>query len=92
MNRFTDSYGSRASSEGDDPDVRPGNRWDLFVDYMREHGWDKDAPAHVEVDLQGRARLSEGNHRVGVAIELGRAVVPVEFHYVGRVSWSKHRF
>lgn len=69
-----------------------GSRWDYLVEYMREHGWRKDDPGHIDIDLLGNAKLGEGNHRVNVALEIGLDQVPMQFHYVERVTWSKGKF
>jgi len=50
--------------------------------YIREN-WDevKKEPVYVEVDPFGVAWVSEGNHRIMVARELGEASLPVEVRY-----------
>lgn len=73
-----------------DPDFMyvPGSRWDYLVKWMKRHGWPNDSAhaAHLDVDREGVALLTEGNHRVAVALEVG---LPVAFHFVDRVRTSR---
>ncbi len=52
------------------------------LDYIRKN-WDKVSkePPYIEVDPFGKAWVSEGNHRIMVAKELGLKTLPVEIRY-----------
>jgi hypothetical protein len=52
------------------------------LDYIRQH-WDEVSkqPPYIEVAHNGEAWVSEGNHRIMVALEKGLETMPVEIRY-----------
>lgn len=68
---------------------RSPEEWDQLVEWMQEHGWPEDHPAHVMVDKDGTARLGEGNHRLAIALDMPSIEhVPVWFHFnMGAGRW-----
>ena len=61
-------------------------KWDAFVVYMKDHGWDPKEPLHFYCGKNGYGKVGEGNHRLAVARMLGLTKVPVSFHF-----WQKVR-
>lgn len=62
---------------GEQANVRPES-----LDYIRKN-WDEVSknPPYIEVDPFGKAWVSEGNHRIMVAKEMGLKAIPVEIRY-----------
>ena len=48
---------------------------------MREHGFLPEYPVEFTIRDDKKLRLHQGHHRVGVALELGIASVPVRFRF-----------
>lgn len=61
---------------------RQGEEWETFKADIEEHGIQD--PIFITVEPDGTARISEGNHRLDAAIELGLEDVPVEVRYFGK--------
>ena len=62
--------------------LRGPEKWDALREGLRRDGWDPDDPLHVEVGRSGGAKVGEGNHRLGLALDLGLTRVPVSFHFL----------
>ncbi len=60
---------------------RLGDRWEEFKKDVAEKGIEN--PIFIIVDHNGSAKISEGNHRIDAAVELGMKEVPVEVRYKG---------
>jgi hypothetical protein len=65
--------------------------WDALKQSIKQNGWDPENPVHLVVGKNGNAKIGEGNHRLGAALELedeGVDVgdVPVWIHFNTRVS------
>jgi len=57
-------------------------RWEGFKKDIEEHGIEE--PILVIKDADGTVAISEGNHRLDAALELGLDRVPVDFRYFGK--------
>lgn len=66
---------------------RSPDDWDELFKSMQAVGWDKNNPAIVTVGKNGTAKVSEGNHRLAIAMQLG-VVVPVRFEFWQTVDKS----
>lgn len=77
LNLPTYLLGTLKGERGEQGNVRGDS-----LEYIRNN-WDlvKREPVYVEVDPFGRAWVSEGNHRIMVARELGERTLPVEVRY-----------
>ena len=63
-------------------------RWKGFKKDIEEHGIEE--PILVIKDADGSIAISEGNHRLDAAIELGLDRIPVDFRYFGKSETLGH--
>jgi len=63
---------------------REGAEWDEFKADISERGMTD--PIFVTVEPNQLPRISEGNHRLDAAVELGMDEVPVEIRYFGKAE------
>ena len=61
---------------------RIGRRWDTFLADIRKNGIQE--PILILKDPGSEAVISEGNHRLDAAVELGLEEVPVDIRYFGK--------
>lgn len=59
---------------------RSETEWDDLSLSIQNDGWDKNNPAIVTVGKNGVAKVSEGNHRLAIAMQFG-ITVPVRFEF-----------
>jgi hypothetical protein len=61
-------------------------KWDAIKEDMEKRGWDKNQPLQMELGLNGKMKVGEGNHRLAIAREIGLNKIPVWFHFYRSVS------
>lgn len=69
---------------------KQGEKWDAFKSDIAERGIQH--PIFITHDRGSGPRLSEGNHRRDVAMELGHTHVPVEVAYSGHAERGDYLF
>lgn len=66
----------------DDQDRLAGQRkWDELLASISKHGFLPAYPVQFVISSEPTLRLHQGHHRIGIAIELGIAFVPVSFWF-----------
>jgi hypothetical protein len=70
---------TRSKSEG----LNTPEEWDALAESLAMKGWSPERPLHFTVyrDPSIPSKVSEGNHRLAIARELGIRCVPVWFHF-----------
>jgi hypothetical protein len=63
----------------DEEDNTGSNKWDSFVNKMKESGWSKKEPLIFIVGRNGKGKVGEGNHRLAIALAIGLKSIPVRF-------------
>jgi hypothetical protein len=65
-------------------------KWEVLKHDMKENGWRLDEqPALIDLGKSGKAQLSEGNHRMAIAREVGIEEVPVKFFFRRKVNGTQ---
>lgn len=52
-----------------------------IYDWLKQTGWKQTNPGQIVVYKDGRIKLSEGNHRLAIALKLGIKSIPILFHF-----------
>lgn len=66
---------------------RSPDEWDELFASLQQNGWDQKNPGIITVGKNGIAKLSEGNHRLAIAMQLG-IKVPIRFEFWQTVDKS----
>jgi tRNA nucleotidyltransferase/poly(A) polymerase len=82
--------GGMMNIDGEWKDLRGPQKWDALKADMKKNGWRKEEqPLILQVGKDGKAKVSEGNHRLALARELRMRKVPVMFDFRTSVSGGK---
>lgn len=49
--------------------------------WLKQTGWKQTNPGQIIVYKDGKIKLSEGNHRLAIALKLGIKTIPILFHF-----------
>lgn len=63
------------------PWLQGPEKWDKMKEYMAKHGFDERQPIMLTLAKDGTAKISEGNHRLAIARELGIGMLPVKLFF-----------
>jgi hypothetical protein len=70
------------NEQGEKVQMEGEAKWDAMKRDMKQHGWrGEEQPVLVDIGKNGKAKVSEGNHRLAIAREIGLREVPVRFFF-----------
>lgn len=73
------AYRSHRQLKDKSPEER-AKRWDTLKDTIKTDGFDANQPITIQLlRKDGKDKIKDGHHRLGIAIALELAVIPVRF-------------